>query len=99
MSKKEEMFALVAQWRQSGLTRKTFANQQGLKSESFNYWCKKQYGEVVKGKVDRSAYVSDESPSAKPEFIELTAGLNKNIQSQPIRMELDLPGGIHIKIY
>lgn len=38
MSKKEQMFALVEQWRESGLTRKSFANQHGFKSESFNYW-------------------------------------------------------------
>ncbi|WP_442913406.1 IS66 family insertion sequence element accessory protein TnpA [Labilibaculum sp. K2S] len=40
-NKKEEMFTLVEQWRKSGLTRKSFANQHGLKSKSLNYWCKK----------------------------------------------------------
>src|SRR5450759_3203806 len=48
MSKKEQMFALVEQWRESGLTRKSFANRHGFESESFNYWCKNQYTEVVK---------------------------------------------------
>lgn len=97
MSKKEEMFALVEQWRGSGLTRKSFANQHGLKRESFDYWCKKQYNEVIK--ADQPTTASRKSQSAMPGFIELTSGLNMNAPSQPIRMELELPGGIRIKIY
>jgi hypothetical protein len=38
MSKKEQMFALVEQWRESDMTRKSFAIQHGFKSESFNYY-------------------------------------------------------------
>ncbi|WP_461643808.1 IS66 family insertion sequence element accessory protein TnpA [Labilibaculum euxinus] len=57
MNRKEEMLTLVEQWRKSGLTRKSSANQHGLKSESFNYWCKKQYGEVEKVKADQRTYI------------------------------------------
>jgi hypothetical protein len=32
-------------------------------------------------------------------FVELASGLDMDTQDQPIRMELELPGGIHIKIY
>ncbi len=46
MDKKEKMFSLVDQWRKSGLTRKTFAQQHGIHTPSFDYWCKKQYNEV-----------------------------------------------------
>lgn len=97
MCKKEEMFALVEQWRGSGMTRKSFANQHGFGSESFNYWCKKQYNEVVK--ADRPAIAPCQSESAMPGFIELASCLDLNAQSQPIRMELELGGGIRIKIY
>jgi len=97
MSKKEDMFALVEQWRGSGLTRKSFANQHGLKSESFDYWCKRQYNEVVK--ADRPSTASRKSQSAMPGFIELTSGLDMDTKSQPIRMELEFPDGIRIKIY
>lgn len=98
MSKKEQMFALVEQWRESGLTRKSFANQHGFESESFNYWCKKQYNEVVK--VDKPEKTTlQSSRAAMPGFVELASGLDLNTQGQPIRMELELPGGIHIKIY
>lgn len=97
MSKKEQMFALVEQWRESGLTRKSFANQHGFVGESFNYWCKKQYNEVVK--ADLPINISPEPRVALPGFIELVSGLNMNAQIQPIRMELELAGGIRIKIY
>jgi hypothetical protein len=98
MSKKEQMFALVEQWRESGLTRKSFANQHGFGSESFNYWCKKQYNEVVK--VDQPIRIPPQpSQAAMSGFVELASGLDMDTQDQPIRMELELPGGIHIKIY
>jgi len=97
MSKKEEMFTLVEQWRESGLTRKSFANQHGFESESFNYWCKKQYNEVVK--ADQPTTAPRQCRSTMPGFIELASGLDMNAQGQPVRMELELPGGIRIKIY
>ena len=82
------MFALVAQWRESGLTRKVFAQQHGLQAASFDYWCKRQYNEVVK-LGDRPA----------PGFIELKSSVvapDKNLRPQ---IELTLPGGLSIKIY
>lgn len=97
MSKKAQMFALVEQWRESGLTRKSFANQHGFESESFNYWCKKQYTEVVK--ADARIKISPNPRVALPGFVELASGLDMNAQSQPVRMELELPGGIRIRIY
>ena len=97
MSKKEQMFALVEQWRESGLTRKTFANQHGFESESFNYWCKKQYSEIVK--ADAPIKIPNKPQGALPGFLELTSDLYMNVQSQAVRMELELPGGIRIRIY
>ena len=97
MSKKEEMFAIVEQWRESGMTRKSFAQQHGFKYESFNYWCKKQYNEVLK--ADQPIKVSPKFRVAKPGFIELASGLDMNVQGLPVRMELELGGGIRIKIY
>ena len=88
MDKKSKMFALVAQWRESGLTRTVFARQCGIRVASFDYWCKKQYNEVVKF-GDR----------ATPKFIELkdsVAASDKNIRAQ---IELTLPSGLLIKIY
>lgn len=97
MSKKEQMFGLVEQWRESGLTRKLFANQHGFKSESFNYWCKKQYNEVVK--ADSPVKIPVQHLVSKPDFVELASGLDLNGQNQQIRMELEFPGGVLIRIY
>lgn len=98
MNKKEHMFSLVAQWRKSGITRKAFAVQHGFKSESFNYWCKRQYNEVEKV----SSPLKSSSQRSQPEmsdFIELTSTLNAKPRQQEIRMELELPGGIYLRIY
>lgn len=98
MSKKEQMFALVKQWRESGLTRGVFVKQHGLEGQSFDYWCQKQYNEVVKSKS--SVRTSPKTPSSLPRFIELTsAPANCHVESQQLQMELELPGGIRIKIY
>ena len=97
MNKKEQMFALVEQWRQSGLTRKSFANQHGFESESFNYWCKKHYKEVVK--AEAPVNISSKPRVGLPGFVELASGLDIKARIQPVRMELELPGGVCIKIY
>jgi len=97
MDKKEMMFELVKQWRKSSVTRKVFANEHDITEASFDYWCKKQYNEVVK--AGRTATAPRKPQSAMPGFIELTSSLDMNIQKQPMRIELELSGGIRIKIY
>ncbi len=98
MSKKEQMFALVEQWRVSGLTRSVFSKQHGIGSQSFDYWCKKQHNEVVKPQLPvRSS--TPKLPAKPPGFVELTCGDDFSPKSQPLRMELELAGGIRIKIY
>jgi len=98
MSKKEEMFTLVEQWRESGLTRTSFANQHGFGSESFNYWCKKQYNEVVKAQSPAVMTLAKSSIKT-PRFVEITSDPGVSPKSLPVRMEFELSGGIHIKIY
>ncbi len=88
MDKKSKMFALVAQWRESGLTRTVFAQQCGIGVASFDYWCKKQYNEVVK--------IGDQP---RPKFIELKHGVVAPAQTPQPQIELILPGGLLIKIY
>lgn len=88
MDKKSKMFALVAQWRESGLTRTVFAQQCGIQVASFDYWCKKQYNEVVK---------FGDRPT--PKFIELKNSVVVPEQNFRPQIELTLPGGLLIKIY
>ena len=97
MSKKEQMFALVEQWRESGLTRSVFVNQHGLGGQSFDYWCQKQYNEVIKSKSP--VRTSPKTPSGLPGFIEITSAPANYPNPRQVQMEFELPGGIRIKIY
>jgi hypothetical protein len=97
MDKKEEMFALVEQWRGSGLTRRAFAQQCGMSEASFKYWCKRQFNEVVK--ANRAPAAAHVPLAAMPSFIELAARLDMGAPEPPVRMEIELPGGARIKIY
>jgi hypothetical protein len=86
MDKKSKMFSLVGQWRESGLSRMVFAKQHGIRATSFDYWCKKQYNEVVKN-------------GAQPTFIELTSNAGAPELINRPQIELNLPSGLVIKIY
>jgi transposase-like protein len=86
MNKKIKMFSLVAQWRESGLSCKDFAKQNGISRTTFNYWCKKQSNEVVK--------VGDQ-----PTFIELTSKADEPELVNCPKIELSLASGLVIKIY
>jgi len=97
MNKKEKMYALVEQWRGSGLTRSIFSQQQGIDNASFDYWCKKHYNEVIKPQLPTKV---SPKPAVKPlGFVEFPSVNGFFPKDQPVRMELELPGGIHIKIY
>ncbi len=38
---REQMFQLIEQWQQSGLTQNTFCQQQSIKYHVFHYWYKR----------------------------------------------------------
>jgi len=86
MDKKRKMFSLVKKWRESDLTRKVFAEQNGISPTSFDYWCKKQSHEVLKN-VDQ------------PTFIELTSKADERELVNCPKIELSLASGLVIKIY
>jgi hypothetical protein len=93
MDKNEQMFWLVDQWKESGLTRKVFAQQHGITDSKLEYWCRKR-----DNKVPRTTAVARD-------FVELLAKQDsksdtaeKTTMAMP-RVELELSGGISIKIY
>ncbi len=47
MNKEAQMVALVAQWRQSGLSRRLFSDQHNITLKSLDYWCRKHSGKVA----------------------------------------------------
>ncbi len=97
MNKEAQMFALVGQWRESGKSRKAFAGQHNITLKSFDYWCRKQSGKVVK--PQRTIKALPKPLDASPDFIELAPGKDVFPRKQPVQMELEFPGGIRIKIY
>jgi hypothetical protein len=86
MDKKNKMFSLVEKWRESDLTRKVFAEQNGISPTSFDYCCKKQSNEVVKS-------------GEQPTFTELTSNAGARELINRPQIELSLPSGLVIKIY
>jgi transposase-like protein len=87
MDKKAEMFALVEQWRKSGLTRAKFAQNKGIDENSFYYWCRKQYQETYK-RTKEATFI---------ELKENTTALQP--QQKQALIELELPSGLKMKIY
>lgn len=91
MDKKEKMFSLVDQWRKSGLTRKAFAQQHGITDSSLEYWCRKR-----DNKVRRPTIIP-------PDFVEISPKQESKSEERERtslgKVELELPGGIKIKIY
>ena len=41
ISIEEKMFALIEQWKQSGLSKKKFCIEHQVANATFHYWCKK----------------------------------------------------------
>ena len=85
-SKKDKMYALVDQWRESGLTRSAFSRQVGICERTFYYWCDKQ--------SDRES-----ESSGDPEFIELGSKPSVREKRSCPRIEIELAGKVVIKIY
>ncbi|MBK1442701.1 IS66 family insertion sequence element accessory protein TnpB [Parapedobacter sp. ISTM3] len=57
--RRDYMFALVRQWRESGLTRKEFCLQHGITLSKFGYW-------ISRWKEDQSAVNSGFIPMGSP---------------------------------
>ena len=49
MTKQEKMYALIAEYRQSGLSTKAFCADKDVKVSTFQYWIQKQKKEQLSG--------------------------------------------------
>lgn len=49
MDKTERMLSLVATWRSSGLTKKAFCREAGIKPGTFSYWVSRSRQEEKSG--------------------------------------------------
>lgn len=86
--KKQNMFLLVEQWRETDLTQTEYAEQQGINFATFKYWCRKHYEEALRSQKDQ-----------KSTFIEIDRHqIFSKVERKP-QIELDLPSGLRLKIY
>ena len=81
------MLALVAHWRESGLSRKVFCAQVGITLSKFNYWVAKERAQSAEGFVE----LSGGSPSSTveliyPNGIRLQAPADLSLLSRLIRL-------------
>ena len=90
MQLQEEMFALVDEWRSSGLTKKSFLADRGISLSKFNYWCSKHKAE---SEISALAIGDPESDFQELPLRERGAGISEKI------VELTTPGGLHIRIF
>ena len=76
MTKSENMFELVDQWKQSGKSQKAFCEQMDLKVATFAYWIakKKRSGQTRDGfaLVDVSGEVNQQMEITYPNGVKLT---------------------------
>lgn len=83
--KKVMMFGLVEQWRKSNLSRIEFAEQHEMRATTFDYWCRKQFNEVVK--VQNPTFIEIEQPQVL-----------SVVKGNPL-VEMEFASGLRLKIY
>ena len=94
MEQQSQMYSLVEEWKESGLTKAQFSALKSLSYHQFNYWLKKYNKEFSSeaGKPEVSFFSVSENPAK-----EKKQSVPKTIDLKTIR--IDLPGGISITIF
>ncbi len=85
--KKQEMFAMVEDWRESGLKKQQYVKEQSISIHKLNYWI----GQYNKSNQNRK--LDQESDFREIHLAETDKGCGQKI------LELTTPGGSHIVIY
>jgi hypothetical protein len=82
-TKTQSMYALVEQWQQSGKSQKQFSEDNHIKLHTFMYWVQKH----------RQANTPDQG------FASLTISQETGVGSCSPKVEIELTGGIVVRIY
>jgi hypothetical protein len=82
-TKTQSMYELVEQWQQSGKTQKQFSEENHIKLATFMYWVQKY----------RQINVPDHG------FATLTIGQETVDSNKSPKLEIELSGGIVVRIY
>jgi hypothetical protein len=54
---REQMFKIIGQWQQSGLTQKTFCEEQAIRYHVFHYWYKRYREQHSQSQNNGSSFV------------------------------------------
>jgi hypothetical protein len=81
--KTQSMYELVQQWQQSGKTQKQFSEENHIKKATFIYWVQK--------------YRQVNAPD--PGFASLTISQETGIGNPTPKLEIEITGGIVVRIY
>jgi hypothetical protein len=82
-TKTQSMYELVEQWQQSGKTQKQFSEENHIKLATFMYWVQKH----------RQINAPDHG------FAALTIGQESGVGNPILKLEIELSGGIVVRIY
>src|SRR3954465_7282438 len=82
---REQMYAHIEQWKQSGLSQKLYCEQQRVKYHVFHYWYK----------LYRDQHQAAQAPEPKPSAAFLPLTLSTSPATGAFA-ELYLPGGHHL---
>ncbi len=93
MDQQSQMYALVQEWKESGLTKGKFISQKPVTYHRFNYWVRKY-----------KKHTSDTDDAALTFFSagdsKVSSDKKKNQKKEPPKtLCIELPGGIKISIY
>ncbi len=69
--KSQQMLALVNQWKESGLSRKAFADQKDINYHTFLYWLKKHQQEPEDNFIELPSFYTGQICISYPNGIEM----------------------------
>ncbi|HZJ35812.1 MAG TPA: hypothetical protein VFD29_04230 [Gillisia sp.] len=94
MDQQTQMYSLVQEWKESGLTKGKFISQKSVSYHRFNYWLKK-YNKHHSSDTDNAALTFFSVGGSK-----VPSDKKSNPKKEPPKtLCIELPGGIKISIY
>jgi len=83
MAKQDRMFAMIARWKRSDLSKAAFARQAGVSINTFHYWCRR---------FEEQNGAADSSP-----FVEVRHAEDRRDGTPRVRLQY--PDGVIISVY
>ena len=82
----QQMFDVISQWQQSGLSQKAWCEQKGIAYSSFHYWYKRYRNQHI-GRQDTDTFIQLATPSFTPWCELVMSNGTKVFFHQPVSAE------------